>query len=155
MKRLSVLFAAAAILSLSVAATAGEGECTASTQECLDKIASHYANSGWAGLEGDYSEEAGTFTVTSVVAHGPAAEAGLKKGDVVYGINGVKFASMGEDDWATSKAERVPGATAKYMIHRGSHEKEVDIVLGTMPEEMLAKKVGGHMMDHAQVASVQ
>ena len=153
MKRFSVILAAVAVLGLSAAAYAGEGPCTASTQECLDKMAQHYTNYGWAGLEGDFDKEEGLFTVTSV--SGPASEAGVMEGDVVYGINGMYFAKMSDEDWKTSKAERTPGATANYMIKRDGHKEKVAIVLGEMPEDMVAEKLGGHMIDHAQVASVQ
>ena len=153
MKRFSVILAAVAIMGLSTAAFAGEGPCTASTQECLDKMAQHYGSYGWAGLEGDYNEESHYFTVTSVT--GPAAEAGVQEGDVVFGINGQKFAKMSDEDWKASKAARVPGATANYMVKRDGNKQEVAIVLGEMPEEMVAKKLGKHMIEHAQVASVQ
>lgn len=156
MKRFSVIFAAAAILSLSAAAAlAGEGQCTASTQECLDQMAANFSSYGWAGLEGDYNEEKGLFTVTAIAASSPADEAGLKKGDVVFGINGNYFAKMGDEDWAASKAERVPGSTANYMIKRDGHKQEVAVVLAEMPGEMQQAKLGKHMMDHAEVASVQ
>lgn len=155
MKRFCILLAAVATLTLSAAAFAGEGPCTASTQECLNGLASHYANYGWAGLEGDYDDEAGTFTVTAVVAHGPAADAGLQSGDVVYGVNGASFASMTEEDWKVSKAERTPGATAQYMFTRDGHKQDADLVLAKMPEDLIAQKVGEHMLEHAEVASVQ
>ncbi len=155
MKRFSILTAVIAILGLSAAAYAGGEQCTASTQECLDSMADHYANYGWAGLEGDFDKEAGTFTVTSVTAYSPASEAGLMKNDVVYGINGTYFSKMDEADWKASKAERVPGSTANYMLKRDGHKKEVAVVLSKMPEDMLAAKLGGHMLDHAQVASMQ
>jgi len=153
MKRFSLILAAVAVLGLSTAAFAGEGPCTASTQECLDKMASHYASYGWSGLDGDYNEEYGTFTVTSVT--GPASDAGLMEGDVIFGVNGQKFAKMTDEDWTASKAERTPGATANYMVKRDGEKQEVAVLLADMPAEMASKKVGKHMMDHAQVASVQ
>ena len=153
MKRFTLMLAAIAVLGIPAAAFAGEGHCTASTQDCLDKMAQHYSNYGWAGLEGDYDEEHGYFTVTSV--SGPAAEAGVMEGDVVFGINGQKFAKMSDEDWKASKAARVPGATAKYMLKRDGEKQEVAIVLAEMPQEMVAAKRGKHMLDHAQVASVQ
>jgi C-terminal processing protease CtpA/Prc len=156
MKRFSVIFAAAAILSLSAAAAlAGEGHCTASTQECLDGMAANLSSYGWAGLEGDYDKEKGQFTVTAIVASSPAYEAGLMEGDVVFGINDTYFAKMGEEDWAASKAERVPGATANYMFKRDGQKKEAAVVLAAMPEDMQLAKIGKHMIDHAEVASVQ
>jgi hypothetical protein len=41
------------------------------------------------------------------------------------------------------------------MVKRDGNKQEVAIVLGEMPEEMVAKKLGKHMIEHAQVASVQ
>ena len=155
MKRFSVVIAAAAILGLSVAAMAGEGQCTASTQECLDQMAANVSSHGWAGIEGDYDKEKGLFTVTATVAHSPAAEAGLMEGDVIYGIDGNYFAKMTEEDWKASKSERVPGATAKYMFKRDGYKKDAAVVLAEMPEDMRMAKIGKHMMDHAEVASVQ
>lgn len=155
MKRFSMLLAAAAVLGLSAAASAGEGHCTASTQACLDKMATHCARTGWAGLEGEWNEEAGLLTVKAVAADSPAAEAGLKKGDVLIGLNGHKFADMSKEDWKASDAERVPGATARYMVERDGHAQEIAVVLAKMPEDVAAAKLGHHMMEHAQIASVQ
>ena len=155
MKRFSVLLAAVAVLGLSATAWAGDGHCTASTQDCLDKMAEHYSNAGWAGIEADWAEDHGSFTVTSVSAGSPAAEAGLMKGDVVFGLNGQKFAKMTDEDWKASKAARVPGATANYMVKRNGEKQEVAVVLGKMPEDVAAAKLGKHMMEHSQVASVQ
>jgi S1-C subfamily serine protease len=153
MKRFSMILAAAAVLGLSTAAFAGEGHCTASTQDCLDKMAQHYSNYGWSGLEGDYDEENGVFTVTSVT--GPAADAGIMEGDLLFGVNGQKFAKMSDEDWKASKAARTPGATATYMVKHDGEKKEVAVLLVEMPDELVAAKLGKHMMEHAQVASVQ
>jgi predicted metalloprotease with PDZ domain len=153
MKRFTLILAAVAVLGLSTAAFAGEGHCTASTQDCLDKMAQHYSSAGWSGLEGDYDEEHGIFTVTS--ATGPAAEAGIVEGDLLFGVNGQKFAKMSDEDWKASKAARVPGATATYMVKHDGQKQEVAVVLSEMPAELVAAKLGKHMMEHAQVASVQ
>ena len=153
MKHFSLFLAIVAVLGFTAAAHAGEGHCTATTQDCLDKMAQHYASYGWAGLDGEYDDEHGTFTVKSVT--GPAADAGVMVGDVVFGINGMKFAKMSDEDWKASQAERTPGATANYLIKRGGEKQEIAIVLARMPEELVAQKLGKHMMEHAQVASVQ
>ena len=60
---------------------------------------------------------------------------------------------MSEEDWMKSAAERTPGAVAKYAFTRNGYEKTLSVTLAAMPEEMVAKKIGGHMMTHAQVAS--
>ena len=156
MKRFSTYLAVVLIVALASPVLAGEGhKCTASTQECLDKMAVKMANAGWSGLDGDYDEEKGLFTVTKLFDDSPAVTAGFQKGDVLFAINGHKFADMTEEDWAAMKSERVPGATVTYTLKREGHKKQVEVTLVEMPEEMIAKKVGKHMMEHVTVASVQ
>ena len=77
------------------------------------------------------------------------------EGDVVFGINGQKFAKMSEADHKAAKKERVPGATASYMIKRNGEKQEVAVVLAEMPADVAAAKLGKHMMEHSQVASMQ
>jgi C-terminal processing protease CtpA/Prc len=155
MKRFSTILAVVAVLGLSAAAQAGEGHCTAATQDCLDHMAADLSHTGWAGFEGTYDDANGTYTVTGVVAGSPAEEAGVMAGDVLYGVNGATFAKMSDEDWKATKAERAPGKTAKYMVKRDGKKEEVAIVLAEMPQDVVAQKIGKHMLEHAQVASVQ
>lgn len=150
------LFALAALFTLLVAPQAFAGEhCTASTQACLDKMATYYESAGWAGLEGDWSEEDQTYTVTNVVAHSPASAAGVQTGDVLYGINGHRWGKMSDEAKAEVKAAKVPGNTVTYMAKRAGEKVKIAIELAEMPAEVLAAKIGGHMVEHAQVASLQ
>jgi C-terminal processing protease CtpA/Prc len=155
MKLLRILLVSTAIIALAAPAFAGEGQCTASTQECLNKLTAHYSGTGWAGLDGEFNKEEGYYAVTSVAYHSPAAKAGMKVDDRIFGMNGYVFAEMNEEDWAATKAERVPGKEVTYVAKRDGYKKKFSMTLVEMPEEMLAKKVGGHMLDHATVASVQ
>jgi S1-C subfamily serine protease len=156
MKRFSTTLAIVLIVALASPVLAGEGhKCTASTQECLNKMAQKMANYGWTGLDGDYNEEKGIYTVTSITADSPAGTAGVQTGDILFAINGQEFADMTDDDWKAMKSVRVPGATVTYTLKRDGSKKEIDIVLAAMPEDMVAKKIGKHMMEHATVASVQ
>lgn len=156
MKRFSTLMVVILIAAVATPALAGEGhKCTASTQACLDKMAAKMANYGWAGLDGDYSEEKGIFTVTTVFEDSPAVAAGFQEGDILFAINGRKFADMSEEDWKTVQSERVPGATVTYALKRDGQKKEVEVTLTKMPENLVAEKVGKHMMEHVTVASVQ
>ena len=157
MRMLRTLLVATAVLALAVPALAGEGhgECTATTQECLNKMTSYYTSAGWSGLDGDFDKETGVFTVTSVASHSPAAEAGLRVDDLIVGMNGEYFADMSEEDWAASKSERTPGKEVTYITKRDGHKKKVAVTLAKMPENLLAEKIGKHIVDHATVASVQ
>ena len=153
MKRAIALLTVLSIIVVALPAFAGHGKCTASTQECLDKYAAKMKTNGWAGFEGEYSDETGIFTLTVVAVESPAEKAGFKTGDQLHAWNGIEFASMSEEDWMKSAAERTPGDVAKYELKRGGNEKTISVTLVEMPEDMVAKKIGGHMMTHAQVAS--
>ncbi len=154
MKRFSILLAVIALASLASFAIAGEGHeaCTADTQACLDKYVAKLAQSGWLGIEGEYNEESGNYTVTSVAAESPAAMAGLQVEDVLFAFNGTKFADMSEEDWAKSASVRVPGAEVEYGFKRAGYKKSVTVTLAKMPSEIIAKKIGGHMVEHVTVA---
>lgn len=150
------LFALTALFAMLAAGRVFAGEhCTASTQTCLDKMATHYEQSGWAGLEGDWNEEKGTWTVTRVVDRSPAAAASVQVGDVLYGIDGHRFGKMDEAAQKQVKAAKVAGNTVTYMAVRSGEKMEIAIELGSMPKDLLAQKIGRHMVEHAQVASVQ
>lgn len=156
MKRVIALLTVLSIAVIALPAFAGEkGECTASTQECLDKYAAKMTTYGWAGFEGDYNDETGVFTLTAITPDSPAEKAGFQTGDQVHAWNGIEFASMNEEDWKKSAQERTPGDVAKYTFTRNGKEKTLKVTLAAMPDEMVAKKIGSHMMDHAQVASAE
>lgn len=154
MIRTRSIVSALVLVLLASPSFAGE-HCTASAQQCLDKMAAHLQSSGWAGMEGEWSEEHGTLTVTSIAAKSPAAQAGVQVGDVLFGINGIRFGKMTDAQRAEMKAAKVAGNTVTYMAKRGSEKLAIAIELATMPEEVVAASVGRHMLEHAQVASVQ
>jgi S1-C subfamily serine protease len=153
MKRVIALLTVLSIVVVALPALAGHGKCTASTQECLDKYAAKMGKTGWAGFEGEYDEESGIFTLTAVTPDSPAEKAGFMPGDKLHAWNGIEFASMSEDDWTKSAKERTPGDVAEYTLTRHGKEKTISVTLAKMPEEMVAKKIGTHMLTHAQVAS--
>ncbi len=155
MKRVIALLTILSIAVVALPAFAGHGECTASTQECLDKYAAKMKTHGWAGFDGEYNDESGVFTLTAVTPESPAAKAGFKAGDLLHAWNGIEFASMSEEDWMKSAKERSPGDLAKYTLTRNGKEKTLKVTLVEMPEEMIATKIGTHMMTHAQVASAE
>ena len=75
MKKASMIIALAACLALALPALAGEGHgCTASTQDCLNMMATHMKNKGWLGVELE-KDGSGLLAVTRVVPGSPAEEA--------------------------------------------------------------------------------
>ena len=150
MKRISWLIASALVLAIAApVAMAGDyGKCTSGTQECLDMMAQKLKNKGWIGVE--LNEEAGQLVITKVVAESPAEAAGLAEGDVLFAVAGVEYNEENQEKLGEIRGEMTPGKTFTFTILKhGKKEKDVDIVLGNLPDDVLAQWVGGHMMEHS------
>ncbi len=145
-----VLIAALAVLIAVPLLAGGKHKCEATTQECLDKMASSYKAHGWVGIEGD-NDEAGHFVIKKVIEGSPAEAAGLKKGDVLVAMNGVTFADENKDKLKKIKSGMAPGKTLEYTVERGGKSKVVAVTLVEIPEEVLAQWIGKHMLEHAAV----
>ncbi|MDJ0839888.1 MAG: PDZ domain-containing protein [Acidobacteriota bacterium] len=146
MKRVVVCF----LVVMSFAAIAGEGheykKCTASADECTAKFKEWAAKTTYSGIwaEGLFSEE--QVTVKEVAPESPAAEAGIKAGDVLVAINGVKLDGISEEAWKEHRASIKAGAKVWYKINRGGDYKKFAVVVTAMPMEIAAKKLGKHLM---------
>jgi len=153
-RRLLVLVAVA-ILAIGMA-LAGEGyKCTASTQECLDKMASKMQKSGFVGVELETDEATGGYEITRIIPGSPAEESGLEAGDVLIALNGVRISEDNEKAVKKAKKDWTPGQDITYTIKRDGNDREVNLTLAPMPADVLAKWIGQHMMDHAQVEVAQ
>jgi predicted metalloprotease with PDZ domain len=141
---------AAAVLAIAAPAWAGSGEkCSAANaQDCL----SHYSamrTKGWVGLDLDKANKE-AMVVTGVTAGSPAAKAGFKTGDILVALNGAKFS-----DYEAVKAAKgawTPGAKVSYTVKRGSSEKQLEVTLAKMPEEVFARMIGAHMIEEHMAA---
>ena len=156
MKRISWLIASALVLAIGApVAMAGEyGECTAGTQECLDKMAQKLENKGWIGVE--LNNESGQLVISKVVAESPAEEAGLKEGDILFAVAGVEYNEENQEKLGEIRKDMTPGKSFTFTILKnGKKEKEVNIVLGNLPDDVLAQWVGAHMMDHASTEQAE
>lgn len=135
------------MVAFAVPVFAGDYECTASTQECLDMMAAKLKAKGWVGVE--LAKEEGQLIVTKVIADSPAKAAGIKEGDVFYAVNGVKYADESEE-MNELRAEMNPGKVFTFTVLRKEKEKELEVTLATLPDDVLAQWVGRHMLDHAK-----
>lgn len=150
-----------AIVALPVFAGPKEGKdkkCTASTQDCLDKMVQKMKTRGWVGIEMDEGKGAKTISITKVVPGSPAEAAGFQVGDVLVSLDGNKFADNTEEKCATCAAMKenwVPGRKVHYVVSRGGREVAVDPVLGHIPSDVMATWIGQHMLEHAQIEIAQ
>ena len=171
MKQALMILAALAVLVpgtlLAGEECSGSGEavkvvkhkCEASTQECLDYMTTKFKDRGWVGIEMEIDEETSAMSVTKVEARSPAMEAGFKEGDVLVALNGVRLDDKSKEKVKGAQQKMTIGSTVTYTIERNGKMKDLDVTLGQIPEAVLAKWVGRHMLeghtDPEQIAVAQ
>lgn len=153
MKRGTAFAAATLGLVLAAPGFAGDGaKCTQDAQACLNGFAS-YQSKGWVGIEYDKTADEKSHVVKRTLPDSPAEAAGIKAGDILVSLNGV---SLTADKAALKKAkgEWSVGQNVSYVVSRDRQEVKLTVKLGAMPEDVLARMVGDHMIrDHMSVAS--
>jgi S1-C subfamily serine protease len=101
---------------------------------------------GWIGVEPqDVSPElAETFgvkakqgvVITGVLQNGPAAQAGIRPGDVIVGVAGKPVANVSE--LLSGVAALKPGTAAKFSLLRRDDKVELDVTPGVRPKPRAA-----------------
>jgi putative serine protease PepD len=74
----------------------------------------------------------GGASVGQVAAGGPAADAGLQRGDVVTAADGRPVQSS--EDLTSAVDAKQPGDSLKLTVQRGSAQRRITVKLGTRPE---------------------
>ncbi len=147
MKRILSIALPFLVLAIAAPAFAGEGKCTAGTQECLDYMAQKMKNKGWIGVELE-NTDAG-LKITAVVEGSPAEAAGLSAGDYLVAVNGIEYSEANHEKLGEMQKTMTPGSEFTFSIRHGEKNKDLAITLGTMPEDVYAQMIGGHMIEHA------
>ena len=80
--------------------------------------------------------QGGGALIGDVTPSGPAAKAGLQRGDIVLQLNGTSV--TGPDDLSLRVSEMAPGAVAHLQVYRSGHTQPIDVTLGTYPENAAA-----------------
>ena len=103
---------------------------------------------GWIGVEpNDLTPElAETFGVkatagviiTGVLQNGPAAQAGIKPGDVITGVAGKGIATVSE--LLSSVAALKPGTPARFSLLRRENKVELEVTPGLRPKPRVVAK---------------
>jgi S1-C subfamily serine protease len=131
-------------------------KCTESTQTCLDYMVNSAKDRGWVGIEMDTDEASGALSIRYVEPDSPAKRAGLQPGDVLAAMNGIRFSDENKEAMQAAHQNVMKiGATITYTVLRDGREQDVPVTLGEIPQAVLAKWVGRHMLEHASVALAQ
>ncbi|MCZ6650711.1 MAG: PDZ domain-containing protein [Acidobacteria bacterium] len=153
MKCLRLLVISLAALALVPAMTAAEkyGRCTAGTQECLDAMANHYKNKGWVGLELENEGGLEKMIVIRVVPGSPAEAAGFREGDRLVALNDIQFKEANISALKELQSDLTPGKQVTYRVERKGGMRELWVTLAAVPDEVMGRWIGEHMMEHASV----
>jgi serine peptidase DegS len=98
---------------------------------------------GWSGIvANDFSNELaaqyrlprGGVVITNLYTNGPAANAGLRVGDILLAINGRDLRNA--QDALTQLASTRPGVTVKLRVQRGAEVREVDCKVVQRPAQV-------------------
>src|ERR1043165_6622719 len=112
----------AAFILIVMAAGAQAGgdhySCKAEAQSCLNEMTAKLKGRGWVGIEMDMDKDTKVLTVTRVVDDSPAKAAGLKQGDQLLALNGIRFNDENEPKLHSAKETMTPGTTVQYTIGR-------------------------------------
>lgn len=83
------------------------------------------------GVIVEQTDESSPVLVIDVHEKGPAAVAGVKRGDAIESINGIAIATT--QDMATAMKGKGVGATLKFIVKRGSESITADVKLTAAP----------------------
>jgi C-terminal processing protease CtpA/Prc len=144
----------ASLFAVPAVAGGDHGQCTADAQSCLDKLVASAQSRGWLGVEMDRGDDASLYTITRVVPDSPAEQAGFQAGDVFAGFAGLMLADASDEARKEAKARLVAGATIDYVVLRDGEEQTLTATLTHVPDDVMAQWVGAHMVEHAEVASL-
>ncbi|MGH8254251.1 MAG: S1C family serine protease [Steroidobacteraceae bacterium] len=98
---------------------------------------------GWSGIYADdftddqaayYRLPHGGVVITGLYANGPAANAGLRVGDILLAVNGRSLRNA--QDALTQVASEKPGVTVKLRMQRGAEVREVECKVVQRPKEV-------------------
>jgi serine protease Do len=82
----------------------------------------------------------GGALIGDATPNGPAAKAGIERGDIVLQLNGQSVS--GPDQLSVEISEMAPGSVAHLQIYRDGKTQNLDVTLGEYPENAHASQPG-------------
>ena len=138
-RRLLLVFTLAGAL-LAPALAGAAPKCPLSLHECLSRY-THMRERPWLGAYVE-TDSLGARSIAQVMEGGPAALAGIHAGDVLKSIGGAPPAT-----WFAGRAGWKSGDHARVEVVRDGKPVALEMTLSAIPEEMLAKLLGEHVLE--------
>ena len=129
--------------------------CTEDLQTCVDNMVAKLEKKGWVGIEMDTDEATGGWVLTKVEPDSPALAAGLRKGDVLVAVNGVPYGTEDKQAWKKVKSSMTIGNTITYTVLRDGQKMKAEVTLERIPDDVMAKWIGRHVLEHSTVELAQ
>ncbi|HEV3025458.1 MAG TPA: PDZ domain-containing protein, partial [Pirellulales bacterium] len=99
---------------------------------------------GYLGLLADDTQDAGHgVRIVEIVPTGPAAKAGLRTGDTIVSIDGLKIQTM--DDVARAMQGKTEGAKLMIAVSRAMGDETHEVTLGRRPQAPGFPKLAGQL----------
>ena len=141
MRRAYWLFALALALIAPSSALAAEPKCPLPLTECLMQY-QRMRERPWLGVVIEMDSVSHQRVIQSVVPGSPAEAAGIHAGDVL-----LKIESKLPSEWFAGKAGWKDSDDLPVAIQRDGAERMLTMKAHAIPEELLAKYVGVHMLE--------
>jgi len=130
---------ALACLMIPAARAADRPPCSPDDRECIESLAARLKASGWVGVVLEREKPTDDFTVSTVIPDSPAEKAGIRPGDILVAINGVKVSEIKDERLSSTCKDRKPGDSVTYTIRRDDADRELNMTLAPMPAKVLAR----------------
>ena len=140
MNRKTSLLALSLTLALAPMAFAGGENCAHKTAAAHKEKTAQLAAKGWNGMKTE-KDAAGAYRVASVAPDSPAAQAGLRTGDVLVAMNGIALTDANKEALKKAKANLGVGKQVSYTVRRAGAEQTLAVTLAPVPQEILAEWV--------------
>ncbi len=125
---------------LPAVAHAAQPRCPLPLDSCLVQF-DRMRERPWLGVRIDV-DSLGRRVVASVIAGGPAARAGVRPGDVLRTLD-----SLPPQEFFAGKAGWGVRSTLPVRVLRDGRERTLDLPVEHIPEDLLARIVGEHMLE--------
>ena len=87
----------------------------------------------YLGIQGEDVSGGGGAKLTSITPQQPAAQAGLKEGDVIIAIDGTSIKNY--EGMLDEFRKKQPGDKAKFTVQRGKDKTDIEVTYGRRPDD--------------------